>query len=360
MANNFTTVASEATAPLATKVATLELDDTFQAGVSAIVDASGARAKTLAISATGAAKVDGSAVTQPVSGPLTDAQLRATAVPVSGTVATGGLTDAQLRATAVPVSGTVATGGLTDTQLRATAVPVSGTVTASGPLTDTQLRATAVPVSGTVTTTPPANASTNVAQVAGTAADTNSGVKSAGTLRVVLATDQPALTNKLLVTPDSVALPANQSVNVAQINGVTPLMGAGNTGTGSPRVTIATDQAAVPVSLASVPSHAVTNAGTFAVQNTPAVAAAATLTNVASSATNVTVLASNASRKQATVYNDSTQILYLKFGATASATSHTIQMVAASYYELPQPVYTGILDGLWASANGNARVTELT
>ena len=50
-----------------------------------------------------------------VTGPLTDAQLRATAVPVSGP-----LTDAQLRATAVPVSGP-----LTDTQLRATAVPIS-------------------------------------------------------------------------------------------------------------------------------------------------------------------------------------------------------------------------------------------
>lgn len=62
------------------------------------------------------------------------------------------------------------------------------------------------------------------------------------------------------------ALSTNQSVNVSQINGVTPLMGAGNTGTGSPRVTIATDQATIPVSLASVPSHAVTNAGTFAVQ----------------------------------------------------------------------------------------------
>lgn len=37
------------------------------------------------------------------------------------------------------------------------------------------------------------------------------------------------------------ALTANQSVNVAQINGVTPLMGAGATGTGSPRVTLATD-----------------------------------------------------------------------------------------------------------------------
>lgn len=104
---------------------------------------------------------------------------------------------------------------------------------------------TAVPVSGTVTTTPPANASTNVAQVAGTTADTNSGVKSAGTLRVVLATDQPALTNKLLVTPDSVALPANQSVNEAQIGGVAPTMGNGASGTGVQRVTVASDSTGV-------------------------------------------------------------------------------------------------------------------
>jgi hypothetical protein len=86
----------------------------------------------------------------PVTGPVTDAQLRATPVPVSGTVtASGPLTDAQLRATAVPVSGP-----LTDAQLRATPVPVSGTVTASGPLTDAQLRATAVPVSGPLQRTP--------------------------------------------------------------------------------------------------------------------------------------------------------------------------------------------------------------
>ena len=44
------------------------------------------------------------------------------------------------------VTGTI-TGPLTDTQLRATPVPVSGTVTATGGLTDTQLRATPVPVS---------------------------------------------------------------------------------------------------------------------------------------------------------------------------------------------------------------------
>ena len=67
---------------------------------------------------------------------LTNTQLRATPVPVSGP-----LTDAQIRATPVPVSGP-----LTDAQIRATPVPVSGTVTATGPLTDAQIRATALPV----------------------------------------------------------------------------------------------------------------------------------------------------------------------------------------------------------------------
>lgn len=60
-----------------------------------------------------------------------------------GVTETTGLTDSQLRAAAVPVSGP-----LTDAQLRATAVPISG------PLTDQQLRNSPVPISGKMTTIP--------------------------------------------------------------------------------------------------------------------------------------------------------------------------------------------------------------
>ena len=88
----------------------------------------------------------------------------------------------------------------------------------------------------------PANQSVNVSQLSGTAASVNSGAKDAGTLRVVLATDQPALTNKLLVTPDSVALPANQSVNVAQLVGTATSVNSGTKDAGTLRVVIATDQ----------------------------------------------------------------------------------------------------------------------
>lgn len=48
--------------------------------------------------------------------------------------------------------------------------------------------------------------------------DGNSGNKSAGTLRVVLATDQPALTNKLLVTPD---LPSGAATSAKQDTQIT-------------------------------------------------------------------------------------------------------------------------------------------
>ena len=85
-----------------------------------------------------------------------------------------------------------------------------------------------------------------------------------------------------------------------------------------------------------------------------------TLSNVASSASSVTLLAANSRRKGAAFYNDSTQVLYLKCGTTASSSSFTYMLAAnGGYYEVPF-TYTGIVDGIWASANGNCRVTEFT
>lgn len=86
--------------------------------------------------------------------------------------------------------------------------------------------------------------------------------------------------------------------------------------------------------------------------------------SVAGSASSVSLLASNTSRLGATIYNDSSAILYLKLGATASTTSFTAILAGNSggyggYYEVPFG-YTGAIDGIWTSATGNARITELT
>lgn len=61
------------------------------------------------------------------------------------------------------------------------------------------------------------------------------------------AVTQPVSGTVAATQSGSWSLAANQSVNVAQINGVTALMGNGTTGTGSQRVTIASDNTAFAV-----------------------------------------------------------------------------------------------------------------
>jgi hypothetical protein len=93
--------------------------------------------------------------------------------------------------------------------------------------------------------------------------------------------------------------------------------------------------------------------------NTKLNSSTGTVTQVASSATSVTLLASNVARRGATIYNDSIKKLYVKLGATASLTSYTKQLDMDECWEIPFG-YTGVIDGLWVLANGNAYVTELT
>lgn len=93
--------------------------------------------------------------------------------------------------------------------------------------------------------------------------------------------------------------------------------------------------------------------------------ATGTITSVNDTNADATILASNANRKGATIYNDSTAILYLALAnVTATTTVYSVQIPAGGYYELPVcdgGVYTGIIKGIWsADASGAARVTELT
>lgn len=99
---------------------------------------------------------------------------------------------------------------------------------------------------------------TNLAQVAGATVATGNGT-AAGAIRVALPTDGTGVVGLAAGAAVIGALTANQSVNVAQINGVTALMGNGVTGTGSQRVTIASDNTAFTVNAAQSGTWNVTN-----------------------------------------------------------------------------------------------------
>lgn len=98
--------------------------------------------------------------------------------------------------------------------------------------------------------------------------------------------------------------------------------------------------------------------GDFTIKGTNAVQ-----TSVASSASSVTILAAKPSRRGASIANTSTAILYLRLnsagGAATATTAHTVQMASNTYYEVPFG-YVGIITGIWASANGQANITEYT
>lgn len=85
-----------------------------------------------------------------------------------------------------------------------------------------------------------------------------------------------------------------------------------------------------------------------------------TQTSVASSASSVQILAANEDRNGFSLYNDSSAILYLLLASgTASSSANTLQVAAGAYFEAPYN-YLGEVNGVWASADGSARVTEFS
>ena len=98
---------------------------------------------------------------------------------------------------------------------------------------------------------------------------------------------------------------------------------------------------------------------------TQAFAATSTLANVASSATSVSLLAANNNRKTAIIINDSTSDLYVTLNASAASTTNYSLFLAAKVGNTPSFLaingddYSGEIRGIWSSANGFARITEV-
>jgi len=88
--------------------------------------------------------------------------------------------------------------------------------------------------------------------------------------------------------------------------------------------------------------------------------ASSSVAAVPANAASVTVLASNANRLRAWLYNDSDKIAYVKLGAAAViANSFTKKLLPQQDMEVQG--YTGVIDCIWAAGpTGNMLVTELT
>lgn len=162
------------------------------------------------------------------------------------------------------------------------------------------------------------------------------------------------------------ALPSvngNMSVTSMPTTSITGTVGV----TGLPTVSIGN-----PITVTSAPTTSVT--GTVGVTGLPTVSVAAlpsltgqlskfrastsVTTCISGATTSLTLKASNTGRIRATIYNNSTQNLYVKEGATASATSYTYLLGSGDLVIIDD--YVGQVDGVWNGVNGSAQVSEVT
>lgn len=156
-----------------------------------------------------------------------------------------------------------------------------------------------------------------------------------------------AITASSLPLPTGAATAANQQTDAltnTQLRATpVPVSGTISTGLSQPLTDTQLRATAVPVT-GTVNTEEIRPA-------TPA------LSNVTMTGSSVTLVAANNDRKGLYIFNDSGVTVYVKCGTAASSTSFTIKMVDQSYYELPQPIYTGIVTALGAS--GVVRCTEI-
>jgi hypothetical protein len=314
-----------------------------------------------------------------------------TAVPVSGTVTanagTGSFIVAQATAANLnaAVIGTTSAGsgastGLLTVQGNAsgTPIPITGSITATNPSVSTT--AAAVPTSATfvggeVQTLQsgltagdlyPLSLTTagllrvdgsNVTQpVSGTVAATQSGTwtvqpgNTANTTPWLATINQGGnsatvtVANALKVDGSAVTQPVSGTVTANAGTGTFNVVGTGTAGApGTAALTVQGISSGTPVNVLS--NHSTTG----------------TITSVAGATSSTTLLAANTARVSATIYNDTSSgnILYIALAGTATTSSYTIKLWPGSYWDLPVN-YTGIITGIWTSASGNARITELT
>lgn len=151
--------------------------------------------------------------------------------------------------------------------------------------------------------------------------------------------------------PTGAATEAKQDTLIGHVDGVEALLGTIDADTGS-------IDGKVPSGL-TVSSTRLLVDGSGVTQPTTVAARTPTTASVSSSATSVTILASNANRKGFSIANVSTAKLYLSFSNPATTTNSFIELPAGGFLLLDQQlIVTNAIYGIWSASNGTAQVTE--
>ncbi len=168
----------------------------------------------------------------------------------------------------------------------------------------------------------------------------------AGSLPVTMASDQDAIPVSAADLAPNAASESTLATAAASASSQLALFQAGTALVNQARLTVIDD------TTRTVPGQC----GTAALANVAANAGSVTL-----AAASAAVLGVSAGRMGMVVVNDSTTgTLYLAYAAVASLTAYTYKIAPGQTWEMPSPIYNGLITGIWDVAVGAARVTTLT
>jgi hypothetical protein len=347
-----------------------------------------------------ALKVDGSAVTQPVSGTFFQATQPVSLATAPTTPVTGPLTNTELRATAVPISGTVTantglTQPLTDTQLRAASVPISQGTAANLNATVVQGTATNLRTAAEVYTNGFPISSTNALTIKTTnALGSNSPVVQLGYSISGVGIVTPSDVSGFPIRPSSSATfpvtgtfwqatqPVSGTVTAAQATAANlnaTVVGSGSFTAAQATASNLKAQAQLLNSAGTVVEYATTgSAGTPAtdvvtvqgisggtsipisgtVNTYPQQGTTVTNSNFTST-TSATLVSAVADREVLTIYNEGAGTLFINVGGSCSTTSYQVRLFSGEYWEAPAGQQSLQHSGIYSTA-GTARVTQIS
>ena len=310
-------------------------------------------------------------------GPTSLNALESITVTMGQVTVTGGLTDVQLRASAVAISGTVTVGQIQGYVHRtaATSGPYSADVTIVGedieagkagalvivptarggnvlggrtsqgdtPICVYGDNGSAVTISGTVTVGNTVTITGTVtANPTGTQTIAGSVTLGAGTAQIGSVT--ASISGTVPISISSVTV--GNSVTIGSL----PALVAGTAQIGSVTASISNS-----VTIASLPAISGTvTANTFALQGT-----AVTTSNFSSTTASTVLAGYNATREVLTIFNEGAGNLHICAGATCTTIAYQVRLSAGDYYEVPNHQTTITHSAVFATA-GTARVTEVS
>lgn len=165
--------------------------------------------------------------------------------------------------------------------------------------------------------------------------------------------------NTVNVSDGNGSLTVDGAVSATVTNTSIPVTQSGTWNVGVNGTVPVSVAATLPVSLASVPTHAVTQSGAWTQTPTAAATLTTTPTAVAVGTTSVSLVASQSGRRSLMVQNMGGTTLMLSFAATADPAAPTFQVPAGGWIVIDRETWTGAVTAIRASgsATSNAIVT---